>query len=169
LAAVVVVVLLVAVGVTLGLGYLRGPEQPSTLPSLTATRGPGADPATATPRPTGPGSSTSASSPLPLSAAPQEALDAAERWTRAWVRPAAGTSTRQWLDGLRPLTTEEYMGVLSGIDPENIPASRVTGEPSAVQVAERKVQVEVPTDEVTLLVRVVDTESGWRVAGHDRA
>jgi hypothetical protein len=31
------------------------------------------------------------------------------------------------------------------------------------------VQVEVPTDALTLRILVVDTEAGWRVAGYDRA
>jgi hypothetical protein len=92
----------------------------------------------------------------------------AARWAAAWVRPADGTSTQEWLDGLRPTTTDEYLGVLSGVDPSNIPATRVTGEPRAVRVAPRSVQVEVPTDALTLLVLVTDTESGWRVAGYDR-
>jgi hypothetical protein len=165
-------VLLVAVGVTFGLALLRGPEPAS--PLTAPTTGPTGSDAGGAPAGTLPSRSGSApagppaASPLPLSQAPPEALDAAERWTRAWVRPAEGTSVREWLEGLRPLTTEEYLGVLGAVDPENIPASRVTGEPAAVRVAERNVQVEVPTDAVTLRVLVVDTESGWRVAGYDR-
>jgi hypothetical protein len=170
LALVVAAVLAVAVGTTIGLGLLRGPETGAPLASPT-TR-PGAAPVAGAPRPAAPGTSTgtgtSAASPLPLTDAPQEALDAAEKWAEAWVRPSEGTSAKEWLDGLRPLTTEEYMGVLSAVDPENIPATRVTYDPTPVRVAERNVQVKVPTDAVTLLVLVVDTESGWRVAGYDR-
>jgi hypothetical protein len=167
LAFVVVVVLAVAVGVTVGLGLLRGPE-PAAAPLTPITGRPSASavPSAGTPRTT-PGS-TSEPSPLPLSEAPQEALDAAERWVGAWVRPAEGTTPRQWLDGLRPLTTEAYMGVLAVVDPENIPATEVTGEPRAVRVADRNVQVEVETDAVTLRVLVVDSEAGWRIAGYDR-
>jgi hypothetical protein len=107
---------------------------------------------------------------LPLSRAPAAALAVAARWSAAWVRPPAGTTVQQWLDGLRSTTTDEYLGVLSGVDPVNIPATRVTGEPRAVRVAPRSVQVQVPTDALTLLVLVVDTDSeGWRVAGYDRA
>jgi hypothetical protein len=94
---------------------------------------------------------------------------AAERWSRAWVRPPAGISDRQWLDQLRPLTTDQYFGVLGGVDPENIPATKVTGKATAVRVADRSVQAEVPTDALTLRVLVIQTEQGWRVAGYDRA
>jgi hypothetical protein len=58
--------------------------------------------------------------------------------------------------------------VLSAVDPTNIPATRVTGEPRPVRVAASSVQVEVPTNALTLLVLVVDTDEGWRVAGYDR-
>jgi hypothetical protein len=107
-------------------------------------------------------------SPVPLSQAPPAALDVAARWSAAWLRPPEGTTAQQWLEGLRATTTEEYLGVLTGVDPVNIPSTRVTGEPRPVRVAARSVQVEVPTDALKLLVLVVDTESGWRVAGYDR-
>jgi hypothetical protein len=107
-------------------------------------------------------------SPLPLSAAPDAAVEVAARWAAAWVRPRQGTTPQKWLDGLRSTTTDEYLGVLSGVDPDNIPATRVTGEPRPVRVAARSVQVEVPTDTLKLLVLVVRTEDGWRVAGYDR-
>jgi hypothetical protein len=107
-------------------------------------------------------------SQLPLSSAPRAAVEVAARWAAAWVRPRQGTTPQQWLDGLRNTTTDEYLGVLSGVDPDNIPATRVTGEPRPVRVAARSVQVEVPTDTLKLVVLVVRTEDGWRVAGYDR-
>ena len=107
-------------------------------------------------------------SSLPLSAAPDPALAVAARWAAAWVDHPQGVSAQQWVDGLRPFTTDEYLGVLVGVDPANIPASRVTGEPRATKVAARSVQVEVPTNTLTLDVLVVLTDDGWRVAGYDR-
>jgi hypothetical protein len=107
-------------------------------------------------------------SPLPLSRAPAQALDVAARWAAAWVRPPDGTTAQEWVDGLRTTTTDEYLGVLSGVDPANIPATRVTGAPRPVRVAASSVQVQVQTDALTLLVLVVETDEGWRVAGYDR-
>jgi hypothetical protein len=107
-------------------------------------------------------------SSLPLGAAPDGALSVAARWSAAWVDHPDGITNQQWVAGLRPFTTDEYLGVLTGVDPANIPATRVTGEPRAVRVAARSVQVEVPTDTLTLVVLVVSTEDGWRVAGYDR-
>jgi hypothetical protein len=106
---------------------------------------------------------------LPLSAAPPAALTVAARWTRAWAHHPAGTTGPAWLDGLRAYTTEEYLGVLSTVDPSNIPASRVVGPPRPLLVAPDSVRVEVPTDAVDLVVLVVDTGTRWQVAGYDRA
>lgn len=176
LALTVVLVFAVAVGVSVGLGLLTasGGGGGGLFTPSGSSAGPTTAPARPAPgaTPTGSGPSaapSSAPSPLPLTEAPPEAMDAAERWAKAWVRPDEDTSDREWLDGLRPLTTEAYLGVLGGVDPQNIPASRVTGEPEPVRVADRSVQVEVPTDALTLRVLVVDTETGWRVAGYDRA
>jgi hypothetical protein len=107
-------------------------------------------------------------SSLPVSAAPSPALSVAARWAAAWVNHPPGVTPQKWVDGLRPYTTDEYLGVLTGVDPANIPASRVTGEPRALRVAARSVQVEVPTNALTLNVLVVATEDGWRVAGYDK-
>jgi len=105
---------------------------------------------------------------LPVSAAPAAALQVASRWARAWVRPPDGTSAVRWLDGLRSTTTDEYLGVLAGVDPGNIPATKVTGAAKAVSVSPRSLRVQVPTDTLTLVITVVDTDSGWRVSGYDR-
>jgi hypothetical protein len=107
---------------------------------------------------------------LPLAQAPAAALEVAGRWAVAWVRPPAGTTAATWLDGLRPNTTAEYLGVLGGVDPANIPATKVTGAPTAVRVSPRSVVVDVPTDALTLRATVVVTETGaWKVSGYDRA
>jgi hypothetical protein len=152
-----------------GRGVLAGPS--STGAAASASRHPGAAAVPLTPAPTAlPPVPDLEPTTLPLSRAPAAALSVAARWSAAWVRPPAGTTAQQWLNGLRSTTTDEYLGVLSGVDPGNIPATRVTGEPRAVRVAPRSVQVKVPTDALTLVVLVVNTDSdGWRVAGYDRA
>lgn len=107
---------------------------------------------------------------LPLSQAPAAALQVAGRWAAAWVRPPDGTTQQQWLDGLRATTTDEYLGVLSTVDPSNIAATKVTGSPGALRVSPRSVQVQVPTDALKLLVTVVVSDTGdWRVSDSDKA
>jgi hypothetical protein len=113
---------------------------------------------------------TLAPTTLPLSQAPAAALQVAGRWAAAWARPSAGTTQQRWLDGLSATTTAEYLGVLTSVDPGNIPATRVTGAPTPLRVAPRSVQVEVPMDTLKLLVTVVISDVGdWRVSDSDRA
>lgn len=177
LAITVAVVVAVALGVSLATTALGGGSGgsglisagPSSSPSRSPARPPGSSGAVpggaaATVLPPVPGLG-----PLPLSQAPPAALEVAARWSAAWLRPPAGTTAQQWLEGLRATTTEEYFSQLTAVDPANIPATRVTGQPRPVSVAARSVQVEVPTDALTLIVLVVDTGRGWQVAGHDRA
>lgn len=175
LALTVVVVVGVAVGASAGLATLSPPAAPREVPSsatrTTAPARPGAATTPRTPAPTAlPPVSDLSPTTLPPSSADPAALDVAARWTRAWVRPAEGTTAAQWLAGLRPLTTEEYLGLLATVDPGNIPATTVTGPPRAVRAAASSVRAEVPTDAVTLVVLVVRTELGeWRVSGYDEA
>ncbi|GEL19996.1 hypothetical protein [Pseudonocardia asaccharolytica] len=165
-------VLVLTVGISLAAAALR-PADDSTPTSSgmavpgTASRSPGPGTA-ATPKvlpPVAPLTPTA----LPLDHAPAPALQTAASWAAAWVDHPEGTTSQQWLARLRPFTTDEYLGVLSGVDPDNVPATRVTGPPAPVRVAPSSVQVNVPTDALTLVVLVVDTGSGWRVAGYDRA
>lgn len=168
-----VVALAMVSGVSYGLGAARGTGLPGPAPGApTAAAYPSVDPSVPDPtQPTElPPVAELSPATLPLSAAPPEALAVVARWSAAWVRPDVGTTAAQWLDGLAPFTTDEYLGVLSGVDPGNVPAARITGEPHAVRVAPRSVQVQVPTDALTLLVTVVETDDGsWRVSGYDRA
>jgi hypothetical protein len=106
---------------------------------------------------------------LPTSDAPPAALTAATRWTEAWAHHPAGSTTQSWVAGLRPYTTDEYLGVLATVDPSNVPATRVTGPARAMLVSPSSVRVEIPTDAVDLVVLVVNIGDSWKVAGYDRA
>lgn len=152
-------------------GLLAAPASTTVVPAPLSTAGPSMSSApSATPNPTVlPPVPVLAPTTLPLSAAPAAALQVAGRWAAAWVRPPAGTTQQQWLQGLSATTTAEYLGVLYTVDPANIPATRVTGAPTATRVAPRSVQAEVPTDTVKLLVTVVISDAGdWRVSDSDR-
>ena len=159
-------VVAVVVAVSLGIGITNGSVR---VPGGVApTPGAVAGPALAPPAPLPPVPELEPTT-LPVSAAPATALQVASRWARAWVRPPDGTAPAKWLDGLRTTTTDEYLGVLAGVDPSNIPATRVTGAAKAISVSPRSLRVQVPTDALTLVVTVVDTDDGWRVSGYDRA
>jgi hypothetical protein len=172
----VVVLLGLAVGLNAATGLIGGGGSTGGLLGATGGPRPGAAPATAAPGAAAPAAPTRlppvpelTPATLPPSQAPPAALTAATKWTQAWARHPAGTTPEGWVNGLRPFTTDEYLGVLSTVDPANVPATKVTGNPRAVLVSPRSVRVEVPTDALTVLVLVVNTGTEWRVAGYDRA
>ena len=107
---------------------------------------------------------------LPTSAAPNpDALNTAKLWAQAWVNHPAGITNAQWLDGLRPYTTDEFLPQMSTVDPANIPATRVTGDPVVSSSFTSSVQVVIPTDGPKLSITVSQTPAGWRVAEYDQA
>jgi hypothetical protein len=107
---------------------------------------------------------------LPLRSAPPGAVQVAERWTQAWARHPPGTTPLQWSSGLAPYTTEEYLAVLSSVDPANVPGTRVTGPAQVVEVRADAVRIQVPTDAVRLELLLVQVAPGdWRVSGYDGA
>ncbi|RJQ79531.1 hypothetical protein [Amycolatopsis panacis] len=115
---------------------------------------------------------TRLSAPLttPSSAPPSpEALTVAKQWATAWAHHPPGITNADWLNGMRALTTAEYLPVMSTVDPSNIPAGKVTGDPSVVSSYGSSVHVVVPTDGPKLSITVVKTDAGWRVADYDQA
>jgi hypothetical protein len=138
-------------------------------PSVTSSA-PG--PGLAAPVPTPSTLPTRLSSPLatPTSAPPNpEAVNVAKQWATAWVNHPAGISNANWLNGMRAMTTDEFLPVMSTVDPSNIPATRVTGDPAVTSSYTSSVQVVVPTDGPKLSITVVNTGAGWRVADYNQA
>ncbi|MCP2259685.1 hypothetical protein LX15_003391 [Streptoalloteichus tenebrarius] len=174
LAVVGFVALATAVGLVLP-EYGMSSRQEPPRPSRTAA----APPPAFAPGATGPSPSEERRAPRVHSSIPQaapppaapapEALEAARNWGRAWVNHPQGMTSAQWLEGLRPYTTEEYLTVMSTVDPANVPASRLTGDPAALSSTAGSVQVKLPTDAGDLQVLVISTQNGWRVAGYTRA
>ncbi|UOZ10120.1 hypothetical protein [Amycolatopsis sp. WQ 127309] len=115
---------------------------------------------------------TRLSQPLvtPTTAAPNgDAVRVAKEWAAAWVNHPAGITSAQWLEQLKPFTTEEYLPVMSSVDPANVPATKVTGEPTVGTSYTSSVQLTIPTDGPKLSITVVSTNAGWRVADYDQA
>lgn len=105
----------------------------------------------------------------PKSAPPAPAaLDVAESWGRAWVNHPVGITNDKWLDALRPYTTEEQLTEMASVEPANIGATKVTGNPTAVESFTSSVKVKLSTDDGDLLITVIDTPDGWRVAYYDQ-
>jgi hypothetical protein len=106
----------------------------------------------------------------PTSAAPApKALEVATLWAKAWVNHPDGVTTEQWLNGLKPYTTEEQVAVMSTVDPRNIQATEVTGAPTTKISYTTSVEATLPTNDATLDSTVIATPQGWRVAHYEQA
>ncbi|MCG8920612.1 hypothetical protein L6E12_33095 [Actinokineospora sp. PR83] len=169
LALVVVAIGAAAPGV-IGTRSAPGPRNPvaaaaSAVPSGTPAPLPGSGGPTATitqTRITAPPGTPTSVPPAP------QALETARKWVEKWVTHPSGITNAEWLEALRPYTTEEYLPVMRSVDPANVPASRLTGEPKAVRSFPKSVEAEVPTDGGTLKLTVIDTGAGWRVANYEQ-
>jgi hypothetical protein len=181
---VVTLVVIAAVVTTIGLivprltGSAASPSTgviaTSTRPSGTGAANAGAAPGTAPTTSAAPTSlptrqTTSTQTTVAGPADPQ-ALDVARIWTKAWVTHPEGITNEQWLAGLAPYTTEEYVAaVMSKVDPANIAATEVTGPPAAVTNHGSSVVVTVPTNAGALTLTIILTPRGWRVAQYKQA
>ncbi len=101
--------------------------------------------------------------------APTAALSVAKSWVRAFLTVPNGISSARWVEQLRPYTTDELLPELRSIDPANVPAAQITGEPRTVSSGPSSAEVDVPTTGVVVRLLVVSTPAGWRVAGYQRA
>jgi hypothetical protein len=103
----------------------------------------------------------------PAKADPQ-ALSTAENWANAFVKHE-GVNAQQWLDALKPITTDEYFATtITKIDPAVIAAKKVTGDPEPTPDSyTSSVTVVVPLDVKKLSITLVKTTAGWRVNEHD--
>ena len=167
-------VLLTALGIVLpnAVGMPKttaGPAGTTTTSGSTSTRPSGI----AAPVPATSTLPTRLSGPVttPVTAPPNfDALRIAKEWANAWVNHPAGMTSEQWLNGLRPFTTEEFLAAkMASVDPANVPATKVTGEPQVTQSFTNSVQLTITTDGPKLAITVVTTNAGWRVTAYDQA
>jgi hypothetical protein len=108
-------------------------------------------------------------SPTPAPPAPA-ALDVATKWVTAWAKHPAGITSQQWLEQLKPYTTDEFLPQMASVDPANVPATKVTGAAVSVDSTTSSVVADVPTDGGTIQVTVITTPNqGWRVSTYDKA
>lgn len=98
----------------------------------------------------------------PAAPVPAEAVAAAETWMRAFV-VVPGQTRAQWLARLEPLTTDEYLGVLSTEADEAAAPRDVTGRGSAAGGAPGSAEVDVPTDRGAVRVSLVQDGTRWLV------
>lgn len=83
----------------------------------------------------------------------------ARKFATAWLAHQ-GVTAEQWHAGLRPYATEALLEKLAGVDPTEVPADRLTGEPVLVPQAEGLVEVSLPVDSGELRLELVAADGG---------
>lgn len=97
-------------------------------------------------------------------AADPKAQAAALLWAQAWVDHPGGVTNGKWLEGLKPYTTDEYLPQLRSVDPANVPATKVTGNPEVIRSFTDRSEVDVQTNGPKLSLTLVKGSDGkWRV------
>ncbi|QUQ68956.1 hypothetical protein [Kutzneria sp. CA-103260] len=174
---VVFVIIIVALGIGVALVIPPAPASKSSEQTPGVSTSSDADGSTGSPGQSAPGATTTPAtrltspllSPTPAPPAPQ-ALDVALKWVTAWAKHPAGITSQQWLDQLKPYTTDEFLPQMATVDPANVPASKVTGAAVSVDSTTSSVLADVPTDGGTIQVTVITTPNqGWRVSKYDKA
>ncbi|HJT03141.1 MAG TPA: hypothetical protein VJ757_05865 [Pseudonocardiaceae bacterium] len=162
------VTVLAAVVIAVGIGVVT----PGKHPDATARAGPATSPraSTSVPAPALAGGGLRATrAPAPTSPAPAAALTVARSWVQAFLTVGKGTTSAQWVEQLRPFTTDDLFPELRSIDPANVPAAQIIDAPRTVSVSAGAAEVDVPTTALIMRLLVVSTPAGWRVASYERA
>jgi hypothetical protein len=84
----------------------------------------------------------------------------------AWANHE-GVSAKAWRDRLVPNSTPELTEDLAVTDPEDVPATRVSGRPELVPIGDNLVDAVVETDAGKLTLRLVAPEGKWLVSEID--
>ena len=92
-----------------------------------------------------------------------------QEWGSAWVNHPVTMTNQQWLAQLQPYTEPEILAQLATVDLANIPATQVTGPPTAVTSYTSSVIAQLPTNGGNLQITVVSTPQGWLVSDYSNA
>ncbi|MFY1634678.1 hypothetical protein ACN27F_15600 [Solwaraspora sp. WMMB335] len=156
--------LLVVVVSVVGVGRVVGVSGPSARAPL---GDPGPQPAlTIDPTAGDDGIQSVAPPPDPVvSAGGDDPQAVAQAFAGAWIQRRL--SAGQWHAGLVPYATEELAAKLDGVDPLDVPAERITGDPELIPYATNLVEVVIEVDSGKLRLRLTGPDGRWLVDGVD--
>ena len=119
-------------------------------------------PDTATPPTTGPASSLTP----PTSAAPtatpakDSPVRVATLFVTAWTK--TGNGDQAWMAGMKPWATDKLIASMSGTDPAQVPATKVTGDAALTRTQAGAATVSVPTDGGRIAVQLLQQGGTWK-------
>ena len=123
---------------------------------------PGAPPTTSTTRSVaGPGSSPAPAADASAPANPGSPVEVATAFVGAWAHPNLGGA--EWLAGMKPWATTTLLSSMTGTDPTQVPATKITGDAALRASKGVTATVSVPTDGGRIVVELVRAGGRWRV------
>ena len=157
-ALVAVIALIVGIGKIVGGGRTLGaPLGAGTIVTPSATSSQEADDGVGSP-PAPPAPSTS-----PGAADPRTV---AVSFTTAWLHHD-GVTAGQWLAAVRPFATAALQSRLAGVNPQAVPATRMSGSATATNRSESYVDITIPLDAGALTLGLTGTGGRWLVDSVD--
>lgn len=107
----------------------------------------------------------SPASPVTSPGAAEPATVATE-FVQAWLNHT-GVTAEQWRAGFARYATSALRNKLKDTDPAGVPAQRITGQAVVQDQAARFMEVSLPVDSGTVLLRLISTDGRWLVDGVD--
>ncbi len=95
--------------------------------------------------------------------APQEALRSAAGFLRNWVHHPKGMTSTRWAENLGPYAMPEMVGQFYSTEPDNVPASRLIGDPQVTRVTDAVVELDWRTDGETVHLMLIHPTGPWQV------
>jgi hypothetical protein len=139
-------------------GSNQGPPATSISTGPATTRSPVPDDGLAL----GPDTSTPPSPSSGAAAAETVAVDFAKAWLNHH-----GVSAANWHKGVSKYATKTLADRLDGVDPGSVPADQMTGPATVAHEEASYMEVTVPLDAGTLVLRMVVLDGRWLVDGVD--
>ena len=157
--AVLALVLLAALGrLTNGVGASAAPAPRTSLTASVPTVP--AAPATSSAPTTAGSVAASPSSTTPAKVSAESPVAVATAFVTAWSTTTHGEAS--WLAAMKPWGTPSLLSSLTGTDPAQVPATRVTGDAALRSIKGATATVSVPTDGGRIAVDLVNQSGTWK-------
>lgn len=157
--AVLALVLLAALGrLTNGVGASAAPAPRTSLTASVPTVP--AAPATSSAPTTAGSVAASPSSTTPAKVSAESPVAVATAFVTAWSTTTHGEAS--WLAAMKPWGTPSLLSSLTGTDPAQVPATRVTGDAALKSIKGATATVSVPTDGGRIAVDLVNQSGTWK-------
>lgn len=108
-----------------------------------------------------PTSTPTTAAPAPAKVSTSSPVEVATAFVTAWSNTDVGDESA-WLTRMKPWASESLISSLSGTDPSQVPATRVTGDAALRSTRGASATVSVPTDGGRIAVAVVNARGRWR-------